>query len=180
MIGALMEAGSPFPKAPVDFVVIRFSDLNVRRTALAAQARGLRYVLWPRKVYLSETRPEKREEYFSLLKASRPDMGWIFNLETNPDGSPLSGEFLDAFIDGLFEFRRFALTESFMGLPRVSHVTENPFAEKVLVSRRMGERHLPLTPGCEEINLARRVRGDIILAGSPRTDYALLRQKRVF
>ena len=176
----MMSAGSAFPRAPVDFVVITFSDSRVRRSALAARAHGLRYVLWPKGLYLSETRPEVREGYMATLKLAKPDLGWIFDLETNPDGSPLSGEFQDAFIDGLFNFKHFALTSDFMGLPRVAHLNDNPFAEKVIVSRRVGNKNYPLLPNSDEINLARRVRGDIILAGSPRADYALLRRHRVF
>lgn len=178
MIGAIMDAGSSFPKAPVDFVVIRFSDLRVINTALAARARGLRYLLWPKEIYLSETRPETRQKYLETLRRAKPDMGWIFDLETNPDGSPLSGPWKEAFVEGLFEFRRFALTSDFMGLPRVAHITEDPFAEKVIVSRLVAGKHYPLVDRCDELLLARKVRGDLILAGSPRHDYGLLLRRR--
>jgi len=179
MIGAIMDAGTAFPKAPVDFVVIRFSDEKVRHTAVEARARGLRYVLWPKNIYLSETRPEVRSKYFFILNCVKPDLGWIFDLETNPDGNPLSGMFFDAFLDGLLSFRHFSLTGEFMGLPRAAHISEDPYAEHVFVSRRVNGKDYPLAPTTEEMNAVRRVRGHIILAGSPRADYYLLKQYKV-
>lgn len=179
MIGALMSAGAPFPKAPLDFVVIKFSDRRVRKTALAARARGLNYILWPQNLYLSETRPEERKKQFDVLKAAKPDMGWIFNLETNPDGAPLSGVFLEHFIDGLFEFKNFSIAGDFMGLPKTAHISEDPFARHVLVSRRVQGKDYPLLYNSDEIQIARKSRGRIILAGSPRADYALLKKHRV-
>lgn len=78
---------------------------RIRDLARRVKESGKRYLIHPFGLYLSETRPEERKYYLSMLKeyARMADMGMILHDETVPGVGPLRAPWSDAYREALAE-----------------------------------------------------------------------------
>jgi hypothetical protein len=152
IVGATIEAGGRIPSLGADFYVIHYKDHLVQNTIRALRDFGIPYFLFP-DIYLSETREEVRSRYMDLLDLAKPNLGYFIRLDTNPDGSPLSGIWKENYEKGIRGLKGVVTVGGRFGDSHSAlHIIEGE-SDYPLISQIIGSTHFPLSKNSPEYRI---------------------------